>query len=121
MKSSILAVLLLAASSAFCNWSNPDVVSVVFYNVGCGDDAGKSLLFTSYTARSSNPYVLKSNSPIFAQTASILERAAVDQVPVQFFTRVTADSTVTYSYIGDDATCHTKSWTEITGIAIDHN
>lgn len=120
MKSSLLAALLLAASPVFCNWSNPEAVSVVFYNVGCGDDAGKSLLFTSYTARPSNPYVLKSSSPIFAQTASILERAVVDQAPVQFFTRLT-DSTATYSYIGDDATCHTKSWTEITGIAIDHN
>lgn len=118
MKSFLLPAILVAAGSAFCSWSTPDLISHVFYNVGCGDDAGKSLMFTEYAANPSNPYVLKSSSPLFAQAASILERGTAEQIPVQFFTRI-SDSTVSFSYVGDDGSCKTKNWTEVIGVAID--
>jgi hypothetical protein len=62
--------------------------------------------------------VLKSNSPIFQQAAALLERSVAEQVPAQIFTRL-SNPTVSFSYVGDDGTCKTKSWTEILGVALD--
>lgn len=117
MKSFLLPAVLLAASAAFSSWSTPGLVSHVFSNVGCGADSGRSFMLTEYAANPNNPYVLKSNSPIFGQSTAMLERAVADQLPVAFFTRI-SDSTQSFSYVADDGSCRTKSWTEITGVSI---
>ncbi len=117
MKLLVLALFTFACS-AFSAWSTPAPAPIVFYNVGCGADSGKVILITDFTPGGTASMVLKSTSPIFSQATSVLERSVADQIPVQIFTRL-SNSTVDFSYVGDDGTCKTKSWTEIIGVALD--
>lgn len=117
MRKLLISVFGMAAS-AMCAWTDPKPLVLAYYNVGCGTDAGKAILLADFSNTSSQSYVLKSDSPIFPQAAALIERSVADQIPVQFFTRLTG-ATVAFSYMGDGGTCVTKNWVEIIGVAID--
>lgn len=117
MKKTLLLLALLAGS-AFSGWTASGVAPIlVFTNVGCGPDAGKSFAFLSFPSTGDEAYVLRSDSPLFQSSLSLLERGVAEQLPVTLFVRESSP-TVKFNYQTDMGTCAEKEWPEIIGVSL---